>query len=58
MNDAPIVKDTRKIRSEISHQFGNSIEKYMASLRTAKHQGKATTPSCVKEEHSGYSTSV
>lgn len=56
MNDAPIVRDTRKVRSAISHQFGNSVEKYVASLRAPRRRVKPSALSRVREEHSQYST--
>jgi len=55
MNDSPIVADTRKIRTAISHQFGNEIEKYIAFLRSPKQHRKVSSPPVVREERScGY----
>ena len=35
IEDAPIVKDTRRIRSLISNRFGNDVDKYLAHLRAS-----------------------
>lgn len=42
IKDAPIVKDTRKVRSLISNRFGNDLDRYLAHLRAAtpRHRKK------------------
>ena len=54
--DPPIVKDTRRIRSAISHEFGNSVDKYVAYLRAAPSRAKRQRTSLVKEGPTAYST--
>ncbi len=53
MDDAPIVKDTRRIRCENSRRFGNSVVKYVDSLREPERGAKPTaSPAADAQERS------
>lgn len=52
IEDAPIVKDTRRVRSLISNRFGNDLDKYLAYLRTNKQRQKPGVKAQVREESS------
>ena len=56
IEDAPIVKDTRRVRSLISNRFGNDLDKYLAYLRTNKPRQKPGVKTQVREESSKYSS--
>ena len=49
IEDAPIVRDTRRIRSLISNRFANDIDKYVAYLSAAKARRRAVPKPRVRE---------
>lgn len=49
IEDAPIVKDTRRIRSLISNRFGNDLDRYVAYLRSGKASQKPHSDARARE---------
>jgi len=50
IEDAPIVKDTRRIRSLISNRFGNDLDRYVAYLRTRRPRHKPSAEAQAREK--------
>jgi len=57
IEDAPIVKDTRRVRTLISHRFGNDLDRYLTYLRETAPHPKPAAKNQVRETGTGYSTS-
>ena len=52
IEDAPIVKDTRTVRSLISNRFGNDLDAYVTYLRTQRPRHKPSSETQVRGESS------